>query len=79
MNHERATEKSDLLSSGRGIVLLGFLAVIGLFLFTEHRAHLFGILPYLLLLACPFMHFFMHGRHGDRHHNGGSGGQKVRR
>jgi hypothetical protein len=23
-----------------------------------------GILPYLLLLACPLMHVFMHGGHG---------------
>lgn len=40
-------------------------AVIALFyLLSEHRAHLFGVLPYLFLLACPLMHFFMHGRHG---------------
>lgn len=51
-----------------GLVLIGFLAVAGFFLFTEHRAHLLGVLPFLLLLACPLMHF-MHGGHG-RH--GGS-------
>lgn len=45
-------------------VLIGFLAVAGFFLFTEHRAHVLGILPYLLLLACPLMHMFMHHRHG---------------
>lgn len=28
-------------------VLYGFLAVAGFFLFTEHRAHVLGILPYL--------------------------------
>jgi len=44
--------------------LLGFLAVAGFFLVTEHRAHLFGALPYLLLLACPLLHFFMHRGHG---------------
>ncbi len=33
-------------------VLIGFLAIAGFFLLAEHRAHLFGILPYLLLLAC---------------------------
>jgi hypothetical protein len=48
-----------------------FFAVIALFyLLTEHRAHLFGVLPYLFLLACPLMHFFMHGRHGK---HGGHG------
>lgn len=45
----------------------GFLAVAGFFLFTEHRAHLLGIWPYLLLLACPLMHLFMH--HGDSQHS----------
>lgn len=42
-----------------------FFAAVALFyLLTEHRAHLFGLLPYLLLLACPLMHRFMHrGRH----------------
>lgn len=37
----------------------------GFFLLTEHTAHVFGELPYLLLAACPLMHLFMHhGRHG---------------
>ena len=34
-------------------VFYGFLAIAGFFLFTEHRAHVLGILPYLLLLALP--------------------------
>ena len=46
-------------------VFYGFLAVAGFFLFTEHRAHLLGILPYLFLLACPLMHLFMHHGHGS--------------
>ncbi|MDP3090957.1 MAG: DUF2933 domain-containing protein [Nitrospira sp.] len=45
------------------IVLCAFLAITGFFLLTEHRAHLFGLLPYLLLLACPLLHLFLHGRH----------------
>jgi hypothetical protein len=45
-------------------VLIGFLAVAAFFLFSEHRAHFLGILPYLLVLACPLMHFFHHGHHG---------------
>ncbi|HSD61297.1 MAG TPA: DUF2933 domain-containing protein [Burkholderiales bacterium] len=49
-----------------GWILVGFLAVAVFFLFTEHRAHLLGWLPYLLLLACPLMHLFHgHGEHGD--------------
>lgn len=36
------------------------------YLVIEHRPHLFGWLPYLIILACPLMHFFMHRGHG--HH-----------
>lgn len=46
-------------------VLLGFLAIAGFFLVTEHTAHVFGALPYLLLLACPLLHTFMHRGHGE--------------
>jgi hypothetical protein len=60
-------------SGRRGLwVFLGFVAVAGFFLLTEHRAHLFGILPYLLLLACPLMHLFHHGGHGG---HGGHGSE----
>ncbi|MBI5006048.1 MAG: DUF2933 domain-containing protein [Nitrosomonadales bacterium] len=45
-------------------VFYGFLAIGGFLLFTEHRAHVLGILPYLFLLACPLMHMFMHHGHG---------------
>ena len=37
------------------------------YLVIEHRPHLFGWLPYLVLLACPLMHLFMHRKHGHRH------------
>lgn len=60
-------------------VFYGFLVIAGFLLFTEHRAHVLGILPYLLLLACPLMHFFMHHGHDDhdRHdHSSGEGGWK---
>ena len=51
--------------AGRTVaVLLAFLAISGFLLTTEHRAHVPGVLPWLLLLACPFLHLFMHGGHG---------------
>jgi hypothetical protein len=46
-----------------------FLAIVAFFLWEEHRAHLLGIVPYLLLAACPIVHFFMHDRHHG--HDGG--------
>ncbi|CAI07329.1 DUF2933 domain-containing protein [Aromatoleum aromaticum] len=44
-------------------VFAGFLALAVFLLFTEHRAHVLGFLPWLILLACPLMHLFMHGGH----------------
>ena len=54
------------VKSRAGWVLIGFLVIAGALLFTEHRAHVLGLLIWLPLLACPLMHIFMHGGHG--HH-----------
>ena len=51
-----------------GLALLVVASVGGFLLFTEHRAHVLGFLPYAFLLACPLMHMFMH--HGHHHHGG---------
>ena len=56
--------------SRTALVLLAFLAIAAFFLITEHTAHVFGILPYALLLLCPVLHLFMHRGHGD---HGGHG------
>ena len=45
-----------------------FAAIALFYLLTEHRAHLFGVLPYLFVLACPLMHLF-HGHGGHGSHN----------
>lgn len=52
---------------GVGLIVLG--SVAGYFLWAEHRAHLAGALPFVLLLACPLMHVFMHHGHGHGHHS----------
>jgi len=62
-------------------ILIGFLLVAGYFLVMEHRAHLAGVLnylPFLLLLACPLMHLFMHHGHGShgKHRSQKDGEQK---
>lgn len=49
-------------------VLIGFLLVAGYFLITEHRAHVIQYLPFVLLLACPLMHLFMHRGHDHGGH-----------
>lgn len=60
--------------SRRRLAAAGFLAILGFFLVTEHRAHLFGWLPFLFLLACPFLHLFGHGGHGGGNDHGTRGG-----
>ncbi|MDP2868662.1 MAG: DUF2933 domain-containing protein [Methyloversatilis sp.] len=49
-----------------GYLVIG--AVAAYYLLTEHLAHVVGVLPYLILLACPLMHIFMHGGHGHGSH-----------
>ncbi|MBI3610507.1 MAG: DUF2933 domain-containing protein [Nitrospirae bacterium] len=78
MDNETRPSRNNWLRSRGGLVLLGFLAIAAFFLFTEHRAHLFGALPYLLLLACILLHLFGHGGHagpgghtGHRHSDSG--------
>ncbi len=58
-------------------VFWGFLLIGAYFLITEHRAHVFQYLPFLLLLACPLMHLFHgHGGHGG-HRGGESSGESA--
>jgi len=64
------TSSNDAEGKSRSMVWIWacggiFIAIAGYFLFTEHRAHLFAALPWLLILACPLMHIFMHHGHGD--------------
>jgi len=58
----------------RNLIPWIFLGIILFFLLSEHRAHFFGFLPYLLLLACPLMHIFMHRDHGGHGHRSGCSG-----
>lgn len=63
----------SFIFSRSGLALLGILAVAGYFLWTAHEAHVtaaVAYLPWLLLLACPLMHLFMHRGHGS---HGGHG------
>lgn len=71
MDAHQNTPQAPWWRTASGLVLIGFLAVGGFFLITEHRAHVFGVLPYLLILACPLMHLFhRHGGHDQAKHQG---------
>ncbi len=64
MHHNQMSpNRPDRLRATSRLIFFGFTAVVAYFLFTEHRAHLFGILPFLLLAACPLLHFFHHRGH----------------
>lgn len=58
--------KPGFWGSRYALGLLVFGAIAAFFLLSEHRAHFFGALPFLLLLACPLMHLFMHHGHGGQ-------------
>ena len=71
---------SDLMSrngnawSSRAKWAFAVFAIVGaFFLVAEHRAHVLPLLPWLILLACPLMHMFMHGGHGGHGGHHGSG------
>ncbi|WP_206069548.1 DUF2933 domain-containing protein [Novosphingobium olei] len=54
------------LSNKRAWLLAAVSAALiaGYLLYPEHRQHLFGLVPYAFLFACPLLHFF----HGSHHH-----------
>ena len=70
--HETAQQPSDTRGRTKW-VFIGFLALAAGLLVAEHRTHLLGALPWLIVLACPLMHLFMHRGHshgGHDHHEG---------
>jgi Protein of unknown function (DUF2933) len=61
---QRSGSNGGWLKSRTGLVSLGFAAIALFFLWEEHKAHILGVLPYVLLLLCPLLHLF-HGGHGS--------------
>lgn len=41
------------------------LAAGGFYILREHWGHFWGLAPYLLFLACPIVHLFLHRGHGS--------------
>jgi hypothetical protein len=66
------TTQNAQLGSGRKPWIVTSLclvsAVLAFSLWRDHRSHVLQAVPYLLLLACPIIHLFMHRghRHGHR-------------
>jgi hypothetical protein len=47
-----------------GLFIIGSIGAY--FLLTRHYVHVLDALPFLLLLACPLMHIFMHHGHASQ-------------
>ena len=62
-NEQDSNSSGSWLRSRSGLVFFGFAALALFFLWEEHKAHLLGALPWILVLLCPLMHLF-HGGHG---------------
>lgn len=55
---------------GRGFLVMLATAVVAgaaFYVLREHWSHALGLALYLLFLACPLMHLFMHRDHGQGH------------
>lgn len=63
-DHAPASRGSSGPSRPVKTALLMVAVVGGFYLLREHWGHVAGNWVYLLLLACPLMHLFMHHGHG---------------
>jgi hypothetical protein len=53
-----------------GIVCTVLAIAVSIYLYVEHQAHVYALLPYVFLAACPLMHVFMHRGHHHGHARG---------
>lgn len=64
------SRRGSFWGSWYSIGMMAFGAIALYFLLTRHAAHLYGLLPLMVALACPLMHLFKHRGHkhgGHRH------------
>lgn len=73
----RPQRRSNWCPSWTTLAFLGILAVAGFLLLAGLTDGVFAVLPFLLVLACPLMHLFMHGGHGNHGHSHGDDGCQV--
>lgn len=65
-------------SSGVIIGLVALAALAGFLILRGHGYHLLAYSPLLILLACPFLHSFMHGGHGGHGGHGDHGADQAK-
>ena len=61
--------------TAKGIALVTVAVVVGGYFVIWHQQHVAAALPFLVFLACPLLHLFMHGGHGG---HGGQSDQGTR-
>ncbi|APO74488.1 hypothetical protein AM571_CH01664 [Rhizobium etli 8C-3] len=61
--HQNHSSPSAWSTYSRTVFVAFAVVATGLIAY-EHRVHVLGVLPWLLILACPLMHLFMHHGHG---------------
>jgi Protein of unknown function (DUF2933) len=59
------TTFTGFLASKLGLAVTLVAAALGVYLLATHTGHALAAAPYLLLLACPLMHFFGHHHRSD--------------
>ena len=63
---KRRPESRSFWNSWAGVCAVAFFVALLFFLVTEHTAHVFGVLPWAILLLCPIMHLLMHRGHSSK-------------
>lgn len=66
--HDSSTSNGGGIAWRPLLAFMAFMAIAAFFLLSEHRIHVLGWLPLVLLAACPLMHLFMHHGHGQGGH-----------
>ncbi len=67
-NHQHHASRGIQTWHVGAVCAAGLAVIAGALLFTQHREHVLGALLWLPILACPLMHFFMHGHGGHGSH-----------
>ena len=76
MTTKRPSWIRQWLSAPSGWILLASCTIVAFFLLMEHRAHVFGVLPYVLFFLCPVLHLLMHRGHSGTHTDHGADQQR---
>lgn len=64
-----STQNTSFWLTSKGLAALGLIGAVTYFLLVEHYQHVWQFIPYLIFLACPLLHVFMHHGHGGHDHH----------